>query len=268
VNLMHPSLKILEEIYSVGPGRRRILVFAPHPDDELIGAFSILSRSRAASFLVFVTDGAPVNTGHERARIRCERQRESEKVASSLEIPPDHLFRIGIPDQETAFQFPRLITSVSRFLRELRPDVVLVPAYEGGHPDHDSTAFAVHQASARLEQGRPLLIEMCLYHNCNGQMQTGEFLRHSAIEDCLTIILSNEDRRLKEEAFAIYRSQMEVLKYFPTELERFRPAPNYDFRDPPHGGTLFYERFDWGVTGTEWRRLSLRALRESDLLAS
>jgi hypothetical protein len=95
-------------------------------------------------------------------------------------------------------------------------------------------------------------------------MQTGEFLRHSSISDCLTIVLSNEDRRLKEEAFAIYRSQADILKYFSTGFERFRPAPNYDFQYPPHCGTLFYERFDWGVTGTEWRRLSLRALSKSD----
>ena len=264
MNLMHPSVKILKEIYSVGPGLRRIMVFAPHPDDEIIGAFSILSRSRLASFLVFVTDGAPAKIGNERAKLQCERQRESEKIALFLGIPLDHLFRIGIPDQETVFQLPRLIISVFQLLRELRPDVVLVPAYEGGHPDHDSTAFAVHQASDRLGQSTPSLIEMCLYHDCNGRMQTGEFLRHSSISDCLTIVLSNEDRRLKEEAFAIYRSQADILKYFSTEFERFRPAPNYDFQYPPHCGTLFYERFDWGVTGTEWRRLSLRTLSKSD----
>ncbi|MBV8376430.1 MAG: PIG-L family deacetylase, partial [Verrucomicrobia bacterium] len=183
----------------------------------------------------------------------------------------DHLFRMGIPDQQTVFQFPRLITSAFWLLRELHPDVVLIPAYEGGHPDHDSTAFAVHQAADRLEQSTPSLVEMCLYHDCNGQMQTGEFLRHSSIADDLTIVLSNEDRRLKEEAFAIYSSQAEVLKYFSTEFERFRSAPTYNFRDPPHRGTLFYERFDWGVTGIEWRRLSLSArsaLNEADLRKS
>ncbi|MBV9106332.1 MAG: PIG-L family deacetylase [Verrucomicrobia bacterium] len=264
---MHPSLKILEEIYSAGPGLRQIAVFAPHPDDEIIGAFSILRRCRAASFLVFVTDGAPAKTGNERATLQCERQGESEKIALFLGIPRDHLYRIGIPDQETVFQLPRLIVSVFQLLWELRPDIVIIPAYEGGHPDHDSTAFAVHQAADRLGQSTPL-IEMCLYHECNSRMQTGEFLCHSSISDCLTILLSDEDRRLKEEAFAIYRSQADVLKYFSTELERFRPAPNYDFQYPPHSGTLFYERFDWGVTGTEWRRLSLEAMNKSDLLSS
>ncbi|HZC35932.1 MAG TPA: hypothetical protein VE242_09980, partial [Chthoniobacterales bacterium] len=42
------------------PLRCSVIVFAPHPDDEVIGAFSLLSQFQAACFLVFVTDGAPL----------------------------------------------------------------------------------------------------------------------------------------------------------------------------------------------------------------
>jgi LmbE family N-acetylglucosaminyl deacetylase len=45
------------------PPRCRVTVFAPHPDDEVIGAFSLLTRFHAACFLVFVTDGAPLKLG-------------------------------------------------------------------------------------------------------------------------------------------------------------------------------------------------------------
>ena len=35
---------------------------------------------------------------------------------------------------------------------------------------------------------------------------------------------------------------------FPIAIERFRPAPDYDFTQPPHEGRLFYENYDWGMT--------------------
>jgi hypothetical protein len=68
---------------------------------------------------------------------------------------------------------------------------------------------------------------------------------------------------LKQVAFTVYRSQAKVLESFPTDIERFRVAPKYDFHSPPHRGPLFYERFDWGVSGAEWRELAVRASSEN-----
>ena len=39
---------------------------------------------------------------------------------------------------------------------------------------------------------------------------------------------------------------------FPLRVERFRPAPRYAFREPPHPGELFYEQMRWGCS-EEWR---------------
>jgi LmbE family N-acetylglucosaminyl deacetylase len=237
-------------------------VFAPHPDDEIIGAFSRLIRFRGASFLVFVTDGAPANLGKEQATLRDQRRQESEEIAASLGIPPGHVFRLGISDQETAFRLSKLVRDAFELLKELQPEAVLIPAYEGGHPDHDSTAFALHQASLVLGRNTPALIEMALYHDANGRIETGRFLGRLASTG---VCLSAEEQRRKQKAFATYQSQREVLSQFSTGFERFRPAPNYDFRAPPHSGTLFYERFDWGVTGAQWRELAQQALTALDL---
>lgn len=245
------------------PPHRRVIVFAPHPDDEVIGAFSLLTRFRAACFMVFVTDGAPVKLGKNRAPLQRRRRRESNQVAALLRIPTGHVIRLGIPDQGTTFQLPRLIMVAAKLLRELRPDIVIIPAYEGGHPDHDSTAFSVHQAAYLIEKGAPLLIEMCLYHGNNGQFAISQFLQYCGALDCLTVKLSTSERYLKQVAFTVYRSQAKVLESFPTDIERFRLAPKYNFRSPPHRGPLFYERFDWGVSGAEWRELAARASSEN-----
>jgi N-acetylglucosamine malate deacetylase 2 len=245
--------------------RRRIVVFAPHPDDEVIGAFSILSRYPADRFLIFVTDGAPVKLGANRAQLQQRRQKEADRVADFLGLAPGHTFRLNVPDQETAFQLPLLIHRTLRLLKELAAEVVVLPAYEGGHPDHDSTAFVVHQAAEMLGESAPQLVEMCLYHGRNGAMETGAFLDHLVESTTLTITFSLQERRLKRNAFGIYQSQREVLKYFPINWERFREAPAYNVRYPPHPGKLFYEGFDWKVTGARWRELAQEVLSESQI---
>jgi N-acetylglucosamine malate deacetylase 2 len=257
------SKKIIEQICQIQCRSCRVVVFAPHPDDEIIGAFSLLSGTDVDRFLVYVTDGAPLKLGKACAKLKYERQKESEKVCALLGIEPDHVFRLGIPDQETTFQLPSLTRRIDGVLRELNAQVVLLPAYEGGHPDHDSTAFAVHQIASMLGASAPRLLEMSLYHGSEGRMITGEFLEQLASPEPLLVILSEEDRRLKQEAFATYRSQQAVLRCFSTQSERFRLAPSYNFRAPPHPGTLFYERFDWNVTGHQWRQLASQVLTES-----
>jgi hypothetical protein len=49
------------------------------------------------------------------------------------------------------------------------------------------------------------------------------------------------------------------------EVERFRPAPAYDFTAPPHEGKLFYECFDWGMNGARFRELAAGAMEELGL---
>jgi len=50
-------------------------------------------------------------------------------------------------------------------------------------------------------------------------------------------------------------------------MERFRAAPVYDFTQAPHPGKLFYENFDWGMTGERWRDLAAEALNELGMVA-
>ena len=57
--------------------------------------------------------------------------------------------------------------------------VVITHAYEGGHPDHDATAFAVHAAARRCPELR--IIEMTSYHaGPGGRLSSGTFLPNGA----------------------------------------------------------------------------------------
>ena len=94
-------------------------------------------------------------------------------------VGPERCLHLEFADQETSQHLPELARRLISLFRGLRPDSVLAPPYEGGHPDHDSVAMAVH-AAARVvtrETGRgPKIIEYALYHAWEGRMRTGEFL--------------------------------------------------------------------------------------------
>jgi LmbE family N-acetylglucosaminyl deacetylase len=57
--------------------------------------------------------------------------------------------------------------------------------------------------------------------------------------------------------------QEAVLREFPLEPERLRPAPAYDFTRPPHAGPLWYECLGWPLTGEQWRQNAALLLSHS-----
>jgi N-acetylglucosamine malate deacetylase 2 len=108
-------------------------------------------------------------------------------------------------------------------------------------------------------------VEMAFYHSSAGRMETGSFVPDYGTS-WVTAILAPEERRFKEQLFACYRSQARVLQSFQLELERFRVAPYYDFTQPPHCGRLYYENYDWGITGEGWRKLATECFGELGLV--
>lgn len=243
-------------------------IIVAHPDDEVVGAGARLPRVRDA-ILVHVTDGAPRDlcdaiaagfaTRRDYARAR---RRELNAALLLAGIAPEQARELGCVDQEAALNLVDLSCRVAEMLRDLRPELVLTHPYEGGHPDHDATAFAVHAACRLLQEQNltpPAVIEMTFYHNCAGAMATAEFLPYSGYETT-TLALSEEERGFKRRLIDCYATQWNTLCQFPIEVERFRPAPRYDFTRPPHAGQLFYECFPWGMTGAHFTNLAHVAL--------
>jgi N-acetylglucosamine malate deacetylase 2 len=152
--------------------------------------------------------------------------------------------------------------AVMDVIEELKPEVILTHPYEGGHSDHDSTAFAVHLAAGILQNEgsvAPVILELTSYHNYNGARRLFDFLpfRDLVVK---TMRLSPDARDAKRRMFDAFTSQQDLLRTFPIEVERFRQAPRYLFTVPPHEGQLDYERLCKKVTGAEWRAQAERAL--------
>jgi N-acetylglucosamine malate deacetylase 2 len=267
-------MSVGEEILARLAARQRIgdgvVVVAAHPDDETIGLGAQLRRLED-TLLVHVTDGAP-RDGHDAAAYGFPTladyaaARRRELAAALTEGGADHLrtLCLGIVDQEAMHH----LASLARHLRELflqeRPQAVVTHAYEGGHPDHDATAFAVH-AACRLLAEPPAILEMALYHRREGRLVSGEFLPSTAHEPPATIELNEEEVERKQRMIDCFTTQRWLLSQLDSGVERLRIAPGYDFRTAPHPGELHYEMLGWGITGPDWRRQAAAALAELGL---
>jgi LmbE family N-acetylglucosaminyl deacetylase len=252
------------------PVDTRLLLVAAHPDDEVIGAGARLRHLRQTHIL-YVTDGAP-RDGQDQRRLGFAtreayaeaRVREADAGLALLGIGPERVHRLGLVDQEAVHHLSELTRAVVGLIRELRPVVVLTHAYEGGHPDHDAAAFAVH-LGCRLLRDAALptssILELAGYHDPDGsgRMAVLEFLPGSATR-VVTAELDAAEQAFKRRLVACHASQAELLALFPLDRERFRAAPAYDFLAPPHPWRPFYERFVTALDGVTWRAHAAEAL--------
>ena len=262
----------------------RALVVMAHPDDEVLAVGAQMERMAGCRF-VCVTDGAPEDGADARAHgfaslehYRQARRRElacalglaglPASVAVSLRLQDGR----AIPDQRAAECLAEVARAVRQEIEAFQPEVAVTHPYEGGHPDHDATAFAVWAAvQALAESERPLLVEAAGYHAGTGGetvwMKTGQFLpTWTEAGEVRVCALNPKQQEQKRALLACFTSQAETLKQFGVARESFRVAPAYDFNRPPHEGALLYEAYGWGgLTGAEFRSQAAAALQELGL---
>src|SRR5215469_4381781 len=216
------------------PPRAPILLVAAHPDDEVIGAGAHLAFWPDVS-VVHVTDGAPRNhpyTGGaafaDRTAYAAARQREAWDALSIAGIATKRVIDLAFVDQEATFHMPEIAERIAALVATLRPAIIVTHAYEGGHPDHDATCFAVHVARRIVSHSGvnpPGLVEMTSYFGYRHQRVTGSFLPSGEMP--VIIDLGGADRARKRRMLLCHQSQRDLLEAFPVERECFRLAPDY-----------------------------------------
>lgn len=237
----------------------RVAVIVAHPDGEVVGAGSQLPRLRDAWF-VHVTDGAPRDGrdaaahGLDVAGYARVRRREARRALALVGIAAERIVDLAVPDQQTALHLVPVALRLASFLREHQLEAILTHAYEGGHPDHDATAFAVSVAARIAGAG---VVELASSHRGRVGVAAGHFLGASAD------LALEADRDLRRRLLACHRTQAAALAPFlDLDVERFRIAPRYDFARAPHDGPVHYEAFDCGITAARFRALATAAEAE------
>lgn len=245
------------------PAPGRVALVCAHPDDETIGAGASLSLLPGL-VLVHVTDGAPRTladahaAGFETAAGYAAARRAELRAALRLGGAEAETVELDVSDQGASEAMAEIARRLADLFARHRVEACITHPYEGGHPDHDATAWA--SARAARAAGIPV-VEMLSYHAApGGGIEADRFLPGP---DPVMHVLTPAERARKAAMFEAFATQARVLAPFPLVHEAFRPAPEYDFSAPPHPGILHYERFDWGMTGARWRTLAARAAGEA-----
>jgi len=137
-----------------------LLFLLAHPDDEF-GVFPWIERAVAqgrAVHCVWMTDGG---WGGQDIGVR---QRESENVLAGMGVPLSAMHFLGgeqgFGDGDLWNQLEPAIEALKRRYSALGPTEVVVPAWEGGHPDHDASHLA---GLAFAAQVRAQVMQYTLY---------------------------------------------------------------------------------------------------------
>jgi N-acetylglucosamine malate deacetylase 2 len=257
-----------------------VALVVAHPDDETIGCGAQLNRLQGMA-IVMVTDGAPIDLRDARARgfdtaraYAAARRQELQRAMAIAGAGEEALIHLAMADQQATAKLIELTLRLAEIFLRRGIAIALTHAFEGGHPDHDATAFAVHTAAMLLgRRGRTILIIEMPFYRLGGSL-TARFTRprgrqmvtqrFAPANGCrgVAIRLSHEEQAHKRRVLAAYASQRRALSSFGVDVEQFRCAPSYDFASLPNGGRLLYERHDWGITGERWCALARAAQSE------
>ena len=249
----------------------RARVVVAHPDDETIALGARIQRLAAAAF-IHVTDGAPRNEEDSRAHgfgsldeYREARAQEVSAMFREAGLHGANWVCLKFRDQEASLNLAEITRQLVERIALHEPEVIFTHPYEGGHPDHDACAFAVHHAvemNRARGGGRPLILESPFYHAGPSGFETGTFLKHDGWTPEIAYELSEAEKERKRKLVACYATQRETLKGFGDSTEKFRIAPLYDFTRPPHEGKLLFENYPWGMSSERFCRLAEEAEAE------
>ena len=130
-------------------GFKKILVFSPHPDDDVIGCGGSIAlhaqRGREVE-VVYVTSGDAGSLKHGPKELSRIREKEARQAAAVLGVKRVDFLRMqdGYVEANAAS-----IRTVVRLIRERQPDAVYIPHERDGHRDHRRTHEFVKEAVFR-----------------------------------------------------------------------------------------------------------------------
>ena len=134
---------------------RRVLVLAPHYDDEVLGCGGLILQLAAGGAEVacaFISDGSGGVEGPPEGLTSAEyserRRAEADAAAQVLGIDSvEHLgSRLGLKDGGLISSLDQLTGSIEALIDQHKPDLLLAPSPLEATPDHQATFRALHEA--------------------------------------------------------------------------------------------------------------------------
>lgn len=177
------------------PPGERVLVLAPHPDDETFGmggSLRLLAQANKRVKIVILTSGekADVMATDEYSSMR---EREAIKAFRMLGVKEYEFLRF--PDRELCLCRDMVDEAISRIISMFVPDVIYSPSLIELHPDHRIAAELAYQVSRREAGMR------CIFYEVTSPVRPNIFVDIS------------KTFKWKKKAMKCYSSQTEIIDY-------------------------------------------------------
>lgn len=210
--------------------RTRLLVVAPHPDDETIATGLLIQQVRACGgeVRILLLTGGDNNPWPQRwlerrlwigaaARQRWGQRRHAEmlQALACLELSEQALHPMGWSDMGITdallSRTAQAVASVAEVIEAFQPNLIVIPSLNDRHPDHSSAHVLLRLALA----GRPVQTPWLAY-----------LVHGQALHDVMLVLPGSVDQLAKKnEALEAHRSQMALsgkrMRRFAARPERF-----------------------------------------------
>ncbi len=210
----------------------RVLVIAPHPDDESIACGGLLLAARdagAARRVVTLTDGDnnpwPQRWIEKRWRIDAaartrwgaRRRAEAHAALDILGVEDDQRIFLGLADGALTAHLMRdtsiLLDPIREHIAQFRPNIIALPALDDRHPDHSAAHLAARRAVPNAATESPRWLSYSVHGDSRGAARIG-------------VELNAAQQRAKQQAIACHETQMRLsgarFLAFAAALESYR----------------------------------------------
>ncbi len=224
---------------------KKILILAPHPDDEIISSLSIIEEAKKCGGIikvVFITSGEYNYLGSvkftkslklNKQEYAFIRENEAKSVMQELGISDFEFWRI--PDLAVSKNKKLLFKNLLKTIDNFSPHILISPSYYDLHKDHNSTAIVVSHIANKF---KGLKVYYYIIHSNN----TIDSLPLN------TIKLSRELKDKKRKLFTYYKSQFLYNKSFflaRLDKEQFLPSEYKNKLDSPIEIDFVGQDFIW-----------------------
>ena len=218
-----------------------MVVVAPHPDDEVLGAGGLILRAADAGWnvhVLYMTVAGFSSIASGKQSTTDDRDREISRASTVLGLTrSDVLFR-GQKFLRRLDTVPQteLIAFIETGIARTKPSVFVMPAQGHHHQDHRATAAACLAALRPAPAGsRPFVPIILAYSHSESGFGSATHLTHTNAFVDITGVM---DRKL--EALACYESQL-CKPPHPRSLEGVR---SLSAASGAYGGTEYAEEYE------------------------
>jgi len=181
----------------------RILVLAPHVDDDIIGCGGAILKYLAKGkkvFIAYVTDsGKRGREGYSREEIKNERKHEAIKVGQALGLVDENLFFLNGMDGDLINS--NITEALTQAIEAAKPDTIFLPVLLDTHADH----FGVTD-------------KLCAFYEQYPQMLKGVRLYLYESQSPITQVYSNISLDITD----WFQTKKELLSYYKSQGGDFR----------------------------------------------